>query len=195
MSQPSKKGSQPAAKLAAKSTVSAVESTRNSAENVVKMGGKAVKDFVSSSAYDAQKAQEKVFALTREGSEQLVKSADAVTKVLYETISMARDNVETLIECGNLTAALVKDVSAELVEAGNETFSENLELSKEFFSCRTFSDMMELQNRAMRQSLDTFFNQSMKLSSMLFEYTNEALEPINERVSQASGQISKVLAA
>lgn len=194
MSQTSKKSGQPTAKLATKN-VSSMDTTRASAENVVKMGGKAVKDFMSSSAYDAQKAQEKMFAFTREGSEQLVKQADAVTKVLYETIAMARDNVETLIECSNLTAALVKDMSGELFETGNEAFSENLELSKEFFSCRTFSDMLELQNRAVKHSMDTFFSQSMRLSTMLFEYTNEALEPINERVSQASEQISKVLAA
>ena len=198
MSQPSKK--QTSAKLASevankatKTTFSAVENGRASAENVVKIGGKAVKDFMSSSAYDAQRAQEKVFAMTREGSQQIVKGADAVTKVMYETIAMGRDNVETAIECGNMTAALAKDVSTELFEAGNRAFSDNLEISKEFFSCRTFNDMFELQNRIVKNSLDTFFNESVKLSGMVFEYTTEALEPINERFAQASDQISKIL--
>ncbi len=201
MTQSTKKAN-PSAKLASnvankatKSTISAVENGRASAENVVKIGGKAVKDFMGSAASDAQRAQEKVFAMSREGSQKLVKGADAVTKVLYETISLGRDNVETAIECGNLAASLAKDVSTELFEAGNRTFSDNLELSKEFFTCRTFNDMFELQNRILKNSLDTFFNESVKLSGMVFEYTTEALEPINDRISQASEQISKALTA
>lgn len=201
MSQPTKKATgHPSAKLASdvagkatKNTFSAVENGRASAENVVKIGGKAMKDFMSTSASDAQRAQEKVFALGREGSQKLVKGADAVTKVLYETIAMGRDNVETAIECGNLTAALAKDVSTELFEAGNRAFSDNLEMSKEFFTCRTFNDMFELHNRILKNTLDTFFNESVKLSGLVFEYTTEALEPINDRMTQASEQISKAL--
>ena len=203
MTQPTKKPSgNPTAKLAsdvankaAKSTFSAVENGRASAENGVKIGGTAVKDFMSSSASDAKAAQEKVFAMTREGTQHLAKGADTVTKLLYETISLGRDNVETAIECGNLTAALAKDLSTEIFETGNRTFSDNLELSKEFFTCRTFNDMFELQNRIVKNSLDTFFNQSVKLSGLVFEYTTEALEPINDRVAQASDQISKALAS
>lgn len=202
MTQPKKSSAQPSAKLAssvankaAKTTYAAVESTRSSAENVVKIGSKAVKDFVSSSADEAQKAQEKMFEMGRESAEQLAKGADAVTKALYEVIAVSRDNVETAIECGNMTAALAKDLSGEIFEAGNKAFSDQLELSKEFFACRTLNDIFELQNRAMRSTIDNFFNQSVKLSGMMFEYSSEALEPINERVAQATEQFSKVLAA
>jgi phasin family protein len=203
MTQTSKKTSpaHPTAKLAsnvankaAKNTFTAVESSRSSAENVVKIGGKAVKDFMSSSADEAQKAQEKVFAIGREGAEQFAKSADAATKVLYEAISISRENIETGIEVGNMTAALAKDVSSEVFEAANRAFSDNLEASKEFFACRTFNDMFELQNRIVKNNIDNFFNESVKLSGMVFEYTTEALEPINERVAQATDQLSKVMA-
>jgi len=192
----------PAAKIAsdvanraAKHTFAAVESTRSSAENVVKIGSKAVKEFMASSTGEAQKAQEKAFAMSREGAEHITKSADAVTKALYEAISLGRDNIETCMECGNMTAALAKDVGAEVVEATNKAFSDNLEMSKELFACRTINDIFELQNRAVKNAIDSFFNQSVKLSGMVFEYTSEALEPINERVAQATEQFSKALAA
>jgi len=202
MTQPSKKTSsaQPSAKLAStvankasKSTLTAVESTRHSAENVVKIGGKAVKDFMATSADEAQKAQEKAFALGREGAEHIAKSADAVTKVMYETIAISRDNIETCIECGNMTAALAKDVSSEVFEAANKAFSDNIEVSKEFFACRTINDMFELQNRIVKNTIDNFFNESVKISGMVFEYTTEALEPINERVAEATEKFSKAL--
>jgi len=183
------------ANKAAKSTYAAVEHTRNSAENVVKIGSKAVKEFMHTSADEAQKAQDKVFALSREGAEKLSKGADAVTKVLYESIAVSRDNVETAIECGNLSASLAKDVSTEAFEYANKAFSDTVEISKEAFACRTINDIFELQNRIFRSSIDNFFNESVKLSGMLFEYTQEALEPINERVAQVSDKISKAFSA
>lgn len=206
MTQPSKKPaqgqSQPSAKLAsnlankaARNTFAAVESTRNSAENVVKIGSNAVKDFLSTGADEAQKAQEKLFEFSRESAENFAKSADAASKVMYEMIGISRDNIETAVECGNLTASLVKDISSEVFENANRTFSDNVEISKDFFACRTINDMMDLQSRVAKQAIDSFFNQSVKLSGMFFEYSTEALEPINERVAQATEQFSKALAA
>lgn len=201
--QPNKKPSaQPAARLAAsvadkaaKQTFAAVESTKNSAENVVRIGSTAMKEFLASSAGEAKKAQEKMFSFGREGAENFAKSADAVTKMLAESVAMSRDNIETLIECGNMTASLAKDMSAELFESANKAFSDSVELSKDVFACRTINDVLELQNRVARSAIDSFFNQSVKFSGLFFEYSTEALEPINERVAQASEQFSKALAA
>ncbi|MDX2073530.1 MAG: TIGR01841 family phasin [Alphaproteobacteria bacterium] len=182
-----------AANKAAKSTYSAVESTRSSAENVVKIGSRAAKDFLSQSAGEAQKAQDKILAMSRDGAQQLAKSADAVTKALYETISTSRDNLEAAVECGNVAAALAKDVSSEMMEYANKTFTDNVEMSKELFACRTINDMMELQNRMLKKAMDSGFAQTSRLSNLFFEYSSEALEPINERVAQASEQLSKTL--
>lgn len=195
-----KKSTAPSAKLAstvaskaAKSTYAAVASTRNSAENVVKIGSRAAKDFLSQSAGEAQKAQDKILAMSRDGAQQFAKSADAVTKALYETISTSRDNLEAAVECGNVASALAKDVSSELFEYANKGFSDSVEVSKELFACRTINDLMELQSRVLKNAMDSAFAQTTRLSNLVFEYSSEALEPINERVSQASEQFSKTL--
>jgi phasin family protein len=193
--QPSAKLASNVANKAAKNTFAAVETTRHSAENVVKIGGKAVQEFIASSAGEAQKAQEKAFAMGREGAEQLAKSADVVTKAMYEAVSISRDNLETCLECGNTTAALAKDLSSEMFEFANKAMTEQMEMSKEFFACRTINDMFELQNRLFKSAVDNFFNESVKLSGMVFEATTEAMEPLNERVAQATEQFSKALAA
>jgi phasin family protein len=200
MTQASKKAS--GAKLAStvankatRHTMAAVESTRNSAEHVVKIGSNAVKEILTSSAGEAKKAHDKAFAMSRENAEQIAKSADAVTKVLYEAIGISRENLEACVECGNMTAALAKDLSGEAFEAANKALSEHLEISKDFFACRTINDMMELHSKVVKHAIDSFFSQSVKLSGLLFEYTTETLEPINERVAHATEQFSKVLAA
>lgn len=184
-----------AANKAARTGYAAIESTRTSAENVVKIGTNAVKELIASGAGEAQKAQEKAFAFGRENAENFAKSADSAMKVLTEVVGLSRDNIEACVECGNITANLAKELSTECYEYASTTFSDNVELAKEAFACRTLNDAVELQNKLVRYNLDSFFDQSAKTSNLLFEYTSEAIEPINERIAQASEQLNKALAA
>ena len=188
---PSAKLASNVANKAAKQTIAAVESTRNSAENVVRMSSTAMKDFISSSAGEAQKAHEKAFAFSREGAENMAKSMESMSHFMSEMVAMSRDNIETCIECGNMAASMAKDISSDAFEGANKAFSDSVEVSREFFACRTFNDMFELQNRIGKNAMDNFFNHSMKFSNKFFEYSSDALEPINERVSQATEQLNK----
>lgn len=184
-----------AANKAAKTTYEAVSSTRNSAENVVKIGSRAAQDFIKTSAEEAEKAQSKIIAMSRDGIEQFTKSADAVTKALHEAIGSSRNNVEAAVECGNVASSLAKELSSEIFEYANRNFADGVELSREMFSCRTINEVMELQNRALRSVMDNSFSQIARISSLLFEYSSEALEPINERVAQVSEELSKTIKA
>lgn len=183
------------ASKAAKNTYNAVQSSKASAENVVKFGSNAAKSFLSAGAGEAKKVQDKVIALSRNGAEKIAKSADAVTKAMYDSISSSRDNIEAAVECGNVTAALAKDLSSEVFEFANKSFADSVEISKELFACRTINDMMELQNRVMKNVMDNAFAQGSRISELMFEYSSDALEPINERVSQATSKFSKHLNA
>lgn len=189
---------QPSAKLASgskssKPAFASMETGRESAEKVVKISSAAMKDFLANSADEAQKAQEKVFAISRESAQNIAKSTDTAGKMLSESVSLSRDNLEACMESANLAASMVKDMSEEVMESLNQAFSGSMELSKEFFACRTLSDMMELNNRIIQQSVENFFNQSSKISSMAFEYAGEAMEPINERLNQAGNQLKKAM--
>jgi hypothetical protein len=166
---------------------------RHPAEKVVRLSNDAMKDMLSTGAGEAQKTQEKLFSISRDSADKMAKSADAATKMMYDAIATSRDSIETAIECGNMTAALAKDLSSELFENANQSFSDGVETTKELFACRTINDMMELNNRLFRQASENLFNQSAKISERVFEYANEAIEPINERVAQVSQQLNKAL--
>jgi hypothetical protein len=193
----SKKSHSASAKLAGSSKKQpfGAHTAKNSAEKVVHFSNDAMKGILSTSADEAQKAQEKLLSFSRDGADKMAKSADTATKALYEGIGATRDSIETAIECGNITAALAKDLSTDIFENANEAFSTGVETAKELFACRTINDMMELNSRLLRQASENFFNQSAKISERVFEYANEAIEPINERVTLASQQINKVLKA
>lgn len=180
---------------AAKSAFSAVESTRASAENVVKISGNAVKDLIASGTGEMQRAQEKMYEMSRESVETIAKSTDTTTKMMYEAINICRDNIEACVECASTMSGLAKDVSQEMADYISKSFSDQVELSKDAFNCRTMNDVIELQNKVMKQSMDSYFNECMKIYDMFFECATEALEPINQRVSDATEQVSRIMAA
>ncbi len=174
---------------------SAAESTKSAAQNVVNIGAGAMRDMLYSGSGEAQKAQEKMWEMGREGVEHFSRATDMWTRMCMELMGICRDNVEAAIECANITAGVAKNVSAEISETCNKSFSEAVEMSKEAFNCRTINDVTELQSKAVRQALDTCFNETNRLSNMVFECATEALEPINERVCEASDRLCKVMAA
>ena len=162
-------------------------------EKVVTLGGEGMKQLFgqhdASQAYNA--AQEHAFAFGREGAAQLAKSADSTTKSFSEAMNLGHENMEAFVECSNIATSMTKSISEEVFQMFNSTVSDNAELSKELFSCRTINDVFDLQNKMVRNSMDTFFNESLRFSELFFQYTTEAVEPLNERVSEAANRLTK----
>lgn len=173
----------------------AAESTKAAAQNVVNISSTAMREMLSSGTGEAQKAQEKIWEMSRESVESMARGCDMLTKMCMEMIGITRDNVEAMIECCNVTSNVCKNLSGEMAETCNKSFSDSVELTKEAFNCRTINDVADLQSRALKQALDTCFTEANKLCNMAFECATEALEPINERVCEASEQLAKVMAA
>ena len=150
-SNPSAKLASNVAEKSSKEAYSAVETTRNAAENVVRIGSSAVRDLMNSGAGEARKVQDKAFEMSRESAEQFAKSADAASKVMYEVVSLSRGNLETCVECSNMAASFARDLSSEIFESANRAVSESMEVSKEFFGCRTINDFVDVQTRIFNQ--------------------------------------------
>lgn len=180
---------------ATQSAIHAAESTQRAAQNVVNISTTAVREMLASGTGEAQKAQEKVWEIGREGMENFARASDAFTRLSSEMLGICRDNVEALIECCNLSVNAAREMSTEITSVCNRSFSDSVELSKDLFSCRTINDVVELQNRTVKQAVDTYFSETNKLCNLAFEHCTEALEPLNDRVAEASEQFCKAIAA
>lgn len=184
-----------AAKPARAATMSAISSSQSAAENVVNFGSKAVKDIQSSLSTEAQKAQEKIVSMSRDSAETFAKSADKASKTVYELMNMCRDNLEACIESGNISSNIAKELSQEITEYYNQAAADQMETAQQLFACRTLNDFVELQNKIVRNSVDNYFEQCNKLSGLAFECVSDICEPINQRVSEATEQVNKLMTA
>lgn len=179
----------------ASATFSALETTRASAESIAKIGTETLKEFFSSGTEEAQKAHEKLFAVSRESAENVSRAVEALTRTMNDFVGVARDNAEAAVEVSHIAADIAKSINAEVVNCTNSNFSDNVDLCKEAFGCRDINDAMELQSKWVSTNVENFFAQSTRLAEMFFQLATEAAEPINERVAEATERFSKSLAA
>lgn len=128
---------------------------------------------------------------TEQGAQQLAKASDAASRSLNDALELSKENAEAVIESGNIAAGASKAVGAELFNYANKAFSQNVEISKELFACRTLNDMFDLQSRILKSNLDGFFGESVKLSELMFEAANNAAEPIQERLQETAERVNK----
>lgn len=145
--------------------------------------------------FDAAAAQEKLSTFARESAEQINKSAGNANRAMNETMELSRENGETIVEVSNTAISVSKELGAELISYMNKQFAQNVELSKQVLSCRTLNDMFDLATRVMKTNLDSFFNESVKISELLFQCANDVSDPLNDRISETSQRLTKILSA
>ena len=117
------------------------------------------------------------------------------TRAMNESVTAMQGTVETYMECGTIAAEMSRKMSEEIVSFTNEMLSSNVELSKDIFACRTINDLFDLQTRMVRSNLDAIFSESARFSEMIFNYMNQAAEPISERLNAATNRFSRNMAA
>lgn len=191
-----KKAAAAAVSSAAKKAPSAANAATAQSDAVMKMGADSIRQMMSqiSSGMGQEDLQKQVYSMSQEGAAQMAKSADAASRSVYEILDLGKDNVDAAVACSSVAVNASKSMGAELFNYANKSFSQNVEMSKELFGCRTLNDMFDLQSKVVKANLDHFFNESVKMSEMMFQSANEISEPLNERVNESTQRLSKAMA-
>ena len=179
----------------ARAAFSAIQNSQQSGDKVARLGTDAVREVIASSAEEVQKAHEKVYSYSRESADHMARSADAATRSINDAINASQEGIEAYVESGNRVVDASRNMSEEAFSYLNELFSQNVELSKELFNCRTMSDMFDLQSKVLQANIEGLFGKTAKLSEMAFQVAGEASEPINQQIADAANRFNQSLAA
>jgi len=179
-----------AAKKTAQTKPAAKATSTSSTSKVYAMSNTAKKSS-SKSAFGGFKSTDHVLSFGKDGAAQFAKTTDAATRAFNESVAQGKEGIEAFIASSNVTADMARNFLSESFRFANESFSDNVEISKDLFNCRTINDMFDIQNRMMRSNMDHFFNQSVKVSEMFFQFVSEATEPLNETAAKAGDRFNK----
>ena len=164
-------------------------------DEMLKMGTDAIRQMLNApqTKQTQEQLQKQMMNMSQESMAQMAKSADAASHQMNEMFSLSKDNMDTAVACGSIAVNASKSMGSELFNYANKSFSQNVEMSKEIFGCRTINDMFDLQSKVVKANLDHFFNESVKMSEMLFKTANQVSEPLNERVSENTNRLTKAM--
>lgn len=137
----------------------------------------AFEDFAKASQAQAEKV-----------SQQMFKSYDSIA-------AEAKQNVDALVQSGSVMVKGTDAISKSMAAFVQASFEQSVANSKALFGIRSMHDLVDLQTRILKSSIDTFVAESTRLSEMSVKVTNEALAPINARVNATVGKLAKPLAA
>jgi hypothetical protein len=153
--------------------------TRATTKKAMEAGVDKMKKVFDESARETQKVQDQFMQFSRETADQIAQVTDTATRSINEIAEQSRSSMEALLQSGTVTSDMTRSFTNEMFRFANESFSDNIEISKEIFGCKTINDVYDMQNKMIRNNLDHFFNQTNRVSDMMFQFMSDAAEPFN----------------
>ncbi|HEU5048238.1 MAG TPA: phasin family protein [Rickettsiales bacterium] len=142
-----------------------------------------------------QDAENKAMEINSKNMENFAQAANTCSKMAGELAAACSGNINCIAESSSKAFRVAQELSRELAESYNRSFSNLCELSTAAFSCRTKEDLSKLQHRMFRQTMDNYFDVANKMLSITFDSCSETLEPLNKRTTAVARQIKEALAA
>jgi len=120
----------------------------------------------------------------RRQSEQFRDMMGAGTRLYGDLGEVSRDDVDTLMQTSARLAKGVQDVSWEVMHYTQQSLQLSLRTCNDLMTCRTVEDMLSVQRNFMRQSVDSFLQESAKLLELSSGAASEAVQPIQGRAEE-----------
>lgn len=127
------------------------------------------------------------------GFTMLPNALDMCSRLMGSSMEIQSDMLKAMTECSGATIRACSTLSTDLIESGNRSLSQMMELSKEAANCRTINAVIELQQKAAEQVIGNCMDTTQKLSAQLHECCMESLSPLQEHASLISDKIAKSL--
>jgi phasin family protein len=112
-----------------------------------------------------------------------------------ELTQLGQENFEAVVAANHALAKGAEEISKEIFGIAQSTFEHAAHAAKALFSAKTLPELIELNNRFAKSSVDSFLANSAKLSEISLKVANEAAQPLKARVDLAIEKLGKPLAA
>jgi phasin family protein len=124
---------------------------------------------------------------------------DEAQKTAFENFDQIsdfnRENVEAMIVSSNIVAKGFEVIGKEVAAFAQQAAEANMAAAKKFSAAKNPQDMMDLQADWAKTAFDGFVAESSKLQDITVKVSNQAAQPINDRINKAVETFAKPIAA
>lgn len=161
-------------------------------EDVVAVGKQTMDVFLKAGTDAAAKGYEQAIELTREN---VAKANTAFLKGYADAQGFGKGNVDALVQAGTIFAKGAEQISKQVAALTQNSVQSSVVTAKALMGCKTLRDVIDLQADFARSSFDALVAESTKISELSLKVTNEAIAPIQARVTVAVEKLTKPIAA
>lgn len=162
-------------------------------ENAKAMGLDWFQQFSRQFSSQAADWQQQFGKAGNEGMQQFSKASGMMNKDVESFMALNKSGMEAFSKCGNLISEMLKEMNGQMVNSSNKSASENAEVMRRFFSCRTINDVFDLHNALFKANVNQALASTAKLTDIFFDYAKESSKPINEQITVATRKINERL--
>jgi|GEM_PF-3367672 len=105
--------------------------------------------------------------------------------------SLGKDNIDACVKSGTVVAKGMEEVSKELIGFARSCLDANVKATQALMTVHSLKEVMDLQADFTRKSIDSWMAESAKLGDLSVKLANEAIEPIQGRVTETVEKVIK----
>ena len=170
----------------------AANAAQETLESAAAAQKKTIEDAVQAGTEAFAKSYEQFYTTAREQMDKAQKSA---MENMDQLSDASRENAEALVVSGNIFAKGFEIVGKEFAAYAEKTIEANMAAAQKLGAIKNPQEFMDLQTELAKAAYDDFVAESAKLQDLSVKVSNEAAQPLNERLNKAVETFSKTVAA
>ncbi|MBI2236428.1 MAG: phasin family protein [Magnetospirillum sp.] len=121
----------------------------------------------------------------RRSTDQMQQFVTAGARAYRDITDVSKDDVDAIMQTGAKLAKGMQDMTWEVMQYSQHSLRLGMRTANDLMGCRSMEDMMQLGREFMRESVDTFLQESARLLEMSSNVATEAVHPIKEKIDQS----------
>jgi phasin family protein len=178
-------------KTATKGTKKMATTKTTATKRVVKNTKAANTKAANTAKNTAEKLGARFEKLTADAQVRAKEAADRAVALSKTAVEFNRENIETLIETGKITAKGAQEIGKTNLKYTRENMTEASRALQGLFSVATPKDMFAKQADYMRSGLDRVMDQTSNNADAVVKLAGKAYQPIADRVSEVRKELKK----
>jgi phasin family protein len=109
--------------------------------------------------------------------------------------ALGKNNVEAVVQSTTIVAKGCEEISKNLWSWMQTSMEQSVSMGKQAMAVKTLRELVDLQTDFMRSCMDQSLNETTKITAISTRVVGQAMEPINQRVSDLVETAQKMKAA
>ena len=178
--------------MASTKKTAGTKTAQETLENLAEAQKKSFDDALQAGTEAFAKAYEEFYNSARD---QMTKAQQSIFGNLDEVSDFNRDNVEAAIVSSNIVAKGFEVVGKEFAAYAEQASEANMAAAKNLSTAKDPQELIVLQSEWAKSAFDGFVSESSKFQDISVKVSNQASQPINERINKAVETFTKTIAA